>query len=565
MFSDKYTVNLLTSLLIAKGVRQAVLCPGSRDIPLVANFCEADDVECHAVTDERSAAFCALGIALATRQPVALCLTSGSALLNAAPALCEAYYRHVPLVVVSADRPQPWIGRNDGQTMRQHGALAPFVRAQVDLADAEESDDDTCGMQVLQINTALNEALGGERGPVHINLHISEPFFSFNTPHLPTARCIRPLVCDTLGQEALSVARRFMGAPRRMIVVGQLPSEDLETDALLRLLEGRCVVVSECLASSAAGPADSVMGALMGVGAVDDVDFLVSMGGNFIGKNIKRYLRAHAVGEHWEVNADGVAHDTFGAQTGVIRADAKTFLRALLDVEAVDTAPCPALGRWRSAVGAATEAIASHCPAYSMIMAVSELEGRMARGGAPCHVHYANSMAVRVGALYAHHYVWCNRGVNGIEGSLSTAAGFSLATSDKVVCVTGDLSFFYDQNALWNDRLRGNLRILLVNNSGGAIFSQLDGLSLKPETMRFVAGQHAVSARGVCEQHHVEYLQARGADELAWSMDRLLDDAAERPVVLEVFTRTEDDRREYAALAERLKRACRQLIRNTSL
>lgn len=123
MYSDKNIVNILTSFLIAKGVRKAVVCPGSRNVPLVNNMVEAEQIECFPVTDERSAGFYALGMSLRLGEPVVVCVTSGSALLNVAPAMAEAYYRHVPLILVSADRPKAWIDRLDGQTMCQSGAL----------------------------------------------------------------------------------------------------------------------------------------------------------------------------------------------------------------------------------------------------------------------------------------------------------------------------------------------------------------------------------------------------------------------------------------------------------
>ncbi len=551
MYSDKHTVNALVALLIAKGVRQAVLCPGSRNIPLVADFCEAAQVACHAVTDERSAGFYAMGIALATGQPVVLCLTSGSALLNAAPAVCEAYYRHVPLIVVSADRPKAWIGRNDGQTMVQTGALANFVRAQADIDDADPADTDTCAMQSLLLNATINKALDGERGPAHINVHLSEPLFAFGTPQLPPVRNIVPLATDHDGDGPLAaLASRFMTAPNRMVVIGQLPHADRETDRLVERLKDCCLVVGECLSSAAGEPADRIMDVFRR-STPPPIDVLVSLGGNFVGKNIKAFLRTHTVREHWEVNADGQAHDTFGAQTAIMKADTKALLKALLAAGTAG-APCPAREQWNKAKERTLRAVGSYKPPFSQMLAVLAFENALDGLPGPWHVHYGNSMAVRVGSLYAHHYVWCNRGVNGIEGSLSTAAGFSLATADRVFCVVGDLSFFYDQNALWNNSLKGNLRILVINNAGGGIFAQLGGLHLPDKTMHFVAGQHTATAKGICGQNGLRYLQAGNADELQRTLPAFMAGAADRPVVLEVFTNADDDRKAMRDLADRL-------------
>ena len=163
------------------------------------------------------------------------------------------------------------------------------------------------------------------------------------------------------------------------------------------------------------------------------------------------------------------------------------------------------------------------------------------------HIHYANSSAIRLANIYARHPVWCNRGVNGIEGSLSTAAGFSLATRQQgqpTFCVVGDLSFFYDQNALWNQELGGNLRILLLNNGGGGIFSQLKGLADSP-AHHLVAGTHHTSAEGICRQNNVGYLHANNIEQLYQGIEQLITMKSQRPVLLEVFTDSQDDLQAY--------------------
>ena len=158
-------------------------------------------------------------------------------------------------------------------------------------------------------------------------------------------------------------------------------------------------------------------------------------------------------------------------------------------------------------------------------------------------IHYANSSAIRLANIYAQHPVFCNRGVNGIEGSLSTAAGFSCVTDDVVFCVIGDLSFFYDQNALWNQNLRGNLRILLLNNGRGGIFNRLPGLENSPARDRFVAAEHHTSAEGICQQNQVAYLKAVNMEEMQEGIATLFNKVSDTPVLLEVFTSPADDQK----------------------
>ena len=216
MFSNKKNVNILTALLAAHGIRHAVVCPGSRNAPIVHNLNEHPDIVCYPVTDERSAGFYAIGMMQALDEPVVVCVTSGTALLNLAPAVAEAWYQHLPLIVVSADRPEPWIDQLDGQTLPQPGALGRFVRRTVSLPETEEW---YCNRLV---NEALLDAMADDARPVHINVPITEPLFSFDVPQLPDVRmvmrtspardydCLHPALVD-----GLTAARR------PMIVFGQ--------------------------------------------------------------------------------------------------------------------------------------------------------------------------------------------------------------------------------------------------------------------------------------------------------------------------------------------------------
>ena len=131
--------------------------------------------------------------------------------------------------------------------------------------------------------------------------------------------------------------------------------------------------------------------------------------------------------------------------------------------------------------------------------------------------------------------------MNGIEGSLSTAVGFAATTDDKVFCIVGDLSFFYDQNALWNQNLGGNLRIILLNNDGGGIFSSLKGLEQNEERKQFIAGEHHTQAQGICAQNDVGYLKARNMEEMQIGIVTLLTKETVRPLLLEVQTDMETD------------------------
>ena len=502
MYSNKENVNILTALLVAHGIRHAVVCPGSRNAPIVHNLNECPDIRCYPVTDERSAGFYALGMSQALHAPVVVCVTSGTALLNLAPAVAEAYYQHIPLVVVSADRPRQWIDQLDGQTLPQPDALGRFVRKAVALP--EPHDDESR----WYCNRLVNEALMVRHAPVHINIPITEPLFLFTVVALPQERKIECLPADIQPTTLAHLGRMFMQSKRPMLITGQPLNPHLDEAVLLVQDDERYVP-----------------------------DFVLYIGGSIVSKRLKHFLRKAK--ETWVVNETGEVNDTFMNLTYLVQGDGEVVadhVRFLLEDQ-----PHPFVQLWDQLIRRIHVQAAAYEPVYSQMAAVRCFESHLSVLSSQFSVHYANSSAIRLANIYAQHTVFCNRGVNGIEGSLSTAAGFSCVTDDRVYCVVGDLSFFYDQNALWNQNLRGNLRILLLNNGKGAIFNMLPGLEQSPARDKFVAAEHHTSAEGICQQNHVAYLKATNMEEMQQGIAALFHQESDRPVLLEVFTSPADD------------------------
>ena len=551
MYSNKENVNILTALLVKHQVRRTVVCPGSRNAPIVHNLNECPQIKCYPVTDERSAGFFALGLALEedAPQPVAICVTSGTALLNVLPAVAEAYYQHVPLIVISADRPPQWIDQLDGQTLPQPNALGRFVRKSVNLPETTDNESR------WYVNRLVNEALLAMNhpylAPVHINVPIAEPLFGFNTPCLPDERLIRicfPKGCTQGVENSLVLA--FQHARRPMIVIGQTHSDfviDDQCPEVMELLNQRAVVLTErlCSYSTETVHFDEVLAAI-GDGNDYQPDLVISLGGTLVSKRLKRFLR-ESQAEVIRLCEDGEPTDTFMHLTEVLVCQPEKAL-AFLASHTEPSADSAFLARWRQALQVASEHARDYHPhRFSTLQAVKTFEERLAHALYIYKVHYANSTAVRLANIFAQHPVWCNRGVNGIEGSLSTAVGMAAETSEKVFCVIGDLSFFYDQNALWNQNLGGNLRILLLNNGGGCIFRQLKGLETSPARDHMVAGGHQTTADGICRQSGTDYQKATNAEELRRGIDWLLAPDDNRPRLLEVFTDADADSEELQA------------------
>lgn len=558
-YSDKENVNILTALLVAHGIRHAVVCPGSRNAPIVHNLNECPHITCHPVTDERSAGFYALGMAQILTHPVVVCVTSGTALLNLLPAAAEAYYQHVPLVVISADRPAMWIDQQDGQTLPQLDALGRFVSKAVSLP--EPSTDD----ERWYCNRLVNEVLlccqrhGGS--PVHLNVPISEPLFTFNVPALPTVRVIRQVTATTDVGHCQPLLADIQSAQRPMIVVGQLSNKEAQRMALqLCELSADVVVVYECLGMACHEDAprypdspterlspqhiDKVLARMQQVEQYQP-DVVVYLGGTLVSKRLKAFLRQSPPAKTWIVNERGAIYDTFQNLTGVIEGAPydvlEVILRYVRGEKERQRLPFESgfRSRWTTLIQQVQAQNEHFHPPYSSWQAVKRFFETASNKGRYI-LHAANSMSVRLVNHFASDYVFCNRGVNGIDGSLSTAAGCSLVTTQNVYCVIGDLSFFYDQNALWHS-LGGNFRVLLLNNGGGVIFQSLPGLKDSTAQQTLISAQHHTAACGICQQNNVAYLSAHDEEELENNMNRFVNDNFDRPVVFEVFTSQEQD------------------------
>lgn len=589
MFSNKENINILTSLLLEYGVSDAVVCPGSRNAPIVHNLSQCQSIRCHPVTDERSAGFYALGIAQATQRPTVVCVTSGTALLNLAPAVAEAYYQHVPLVVVSADRPVQWIDQLDGQTLPQPDALGRFVRKAVSLpephvasvgsgdgfeavgkgvlSDGDKRLDEERWMCRRLVNEALHAATCRQPAPVHINVPITEPLFAFDVAELPVAKRFRQMEKVSFLNQQRQLFERFFSADRPMIVIGQMAYGIISPETI-RSLSQHYVVMAEPLSNLHYQTIhfDEAVRVVEGLDRNESLqyvpDYIIYIGDTLVSKPTRRWLRSTKA-TSCVITPDALnIHDPITTLEDIVECpleDVDLLLSSFCDiydnpedfeddedVMAHEDSRHGFHACWQQLLDRCAERAEAYEPGFSQMATVKYFEEQLADLDTDICVHYANSSAVRLACIYAQHYVWCNRGVNGIEGSLSTAAGFSLATDALTVCVIGDLSFFYDQNALWNSNIGGNLRIVLLNNSGGGIFRQLKGLDKSPVATSFVAAQHETTAQGICTQNDIGYISAKDMGEMQIGIVTLLTRETNRPMLLEVFTDVDEDMKAMA-------------------
>ena len=550
--SDIPAVRELVALMQAHGVTRCVLCPGSRNAPIVRSLSSSSAFSCRAVTDERSAGYVALGWSAAAHgAPVAVCVTSGSALLNLHPAVAEAHYRHLPLLVLSADRPGAWIGQQDGQTLPQPGVYGTLTIRNLSLPESGDA---------WHRNRLINEALlalqrrGG--GPVHLNIPLALPLSGVCAAEPAPPRVIRLSRLDDEADGDLLRAA-VAAAPRRMLLLGQLPRRPLWAEAFRR---AGWAVIGEHL-SNAGAIAQTRPERLLAAQLTDEEacalspDLLISCGGCLISPRLKQLLRRCPPREHWHVSPDGEVIDSFCCLSRCLVGSPER-MAFLADAPAADRRYAE---RWMRPARPAGSAAAgkgepsspsggSSEPSASAPSGPALVGALMAKLRPGDTLHLANSSAVRFAQLFDLPdgvQVECNRGTNGIEGSLSTALGYALSPEARglQLLVIGDLSFFYDMNALGLPELPSSLRILLLNNGGGGIFATLPGPS-NP----LVSGICRSRAKGWAVSCGCRYRELRQAGESAEAIAGLMERESDGPVLLEAFTDAARDAAESARL-----------------
>lgn len=531
--TTKRIILQLISLMRSHEIHHVVVCPGSRNAPIVHTLASQSWLHCYPVTDERSAAFVAIGLsdALSVREgcrvPVAVCCTSGSAVLDMSPAVAEAYYRGVPLLVISADRPESWIGQMDGQTLIQPRCFGDMARSYV---LREGDDEETMWYRNRIINEALSLLRDEHHTPVHINVHLSEPLFTFKEGDLPEERFILWQKGVATGGYDLS----FLGENRRtLIVVGQMVPVKRDVEAMVAnvISERRAVVVAENLSNlthidGVVTNIDAILAQQMMVGDLSP-ERVIYIGGHIVSKRLKQYLRGVKPMQCIRLTDSSQIEDTFMCVTHQYGEDTFSSVVSSLVGDNGEY-----ITKWQEVSRSVKKLEGDY--GYSMQGVVSRVLDTLPEG---VSVSLANSSSVRYAQTFVgrkSNTIYCNRGVNGIDGSLSAAVGQAMATEELVVAVIGDLSFFYDMNALWNVMLPSNLRVLLVNNGGGEIFRTLPGLEQSEHRERYVMAEHRVRAEGWTRDTGCRYMQVEKANQLEGAIDLLLS-PSDRCVVVEVM------------------------------
>ena len=550
----------------AKGIKNIVISPGSRNAPLIIGFSEDPFFSCFSIVDERCAAFFALGIAQQLRKPVAVICTSGSALLNYYPAIAEAFYSNIPLIVVSADRPTYKIDIGDGQTIRQDHVFEKHIGYSVNLKQdvihatetvkeflpkwLSKNTADTVQKNVQKFNDdELNKVLNSTlkyMHPAHINIPFEEPLYD----SIPETTVDALTVFDkTREEEPIQGIDNFISlwktSKRKMVLVGVNHADTIAQELLNKLAEDPSIIVLTETTSNLHHPnffpsIDSIIAPIENSESKEMLfealrpDILLTFGGLIISKKIKAFLRKYKPEHHWHVDTKR-ANDTFFSQPYHVKTGIGYFLSELLNGSRKTKSEY--FSYWSNVkehYRFKREAYLGQIP-FSDLLAFDLISKNIPKNH---HLQLANSSAVRYMQLFDLQpsvHVYCNRGTSGIDGSTSTAIGASLYSQTPTVLITGDISFLYDSNGLWNNYIRPDFRIILINNQGGGIFRILPGQEDAPNFENYFETVHSFDARQLCTMYGIEYFRSNDINSLQLAFKTFYEDST-GPKLLEIIT-----------------------------
>ncbi|WP_343617587.1 2-succinyl-5-enolpyruvyl-6-hydroxy-3-cyclohexene-1-carboxylic-acid synthase [Flavobacterium sp.] len=530
----------IIEICAAKGIQNIIISPGSRNAPLTIGFAQNPNFTCYSIADERCAAFFALGIAQQIKKPTAIVCTSGSALLNYYPALAEAFYSQIPLIVISADRPQSKIDIGDGQTIRQENVFLNHSVFNANLTEEASAEND------LKINKAIETAIL-QKGPVHINAPFEEPLYEMVSELSvePKITSLEEVLETKIIENEAEIVSIWNSSKRKLILIGGINDvNSIDHEILENFANDPSIVVLTETTSNLHHPSfvssiDSL------ITPFDDADFkdlepevLITFGGMIVSKRIKAFLRKYKPVHHWHIDTLR-AYDTFNALSKHFVMEPNDFFNNLLPktefassdyfskIDTIYDLRKTKKQEYLSKIG------------FSDFKVFEKVIGTLPKNS---QLQISNSSAIRYAQLIdidPSIEVFCNRGTSGIDGSTSTAIGAAAASGRETIFITGDISFFYDSNALWNSYIPNNFKIVLINNGGGGIFRILPGHEEKPVFNTYFETSHKLTAEHLAKMYQFNYLTAADLPSLNQKLELFYQ--SDKPVLLEIFTPTKEN------------------------
>ncbi len=540
-------VQILIALLKEHGVRHIVASAGTRNIPFVFSAQRDDFFKFYSVVDERSAAFFAIGIMQVTGESAAVICTSGTAAANYVSAANEAFYQHLPLVIITADRSHYYLNQQEDQCIPQQHLYMDVVKKRVDLPIVRDNEDAWyCGRLV---NEALLEIDHREKGPVHINIQIDPRYpypggdWMINQKEMPKVTPIRRIMAEDPIEKWEALAKEMKGQ-KILIVYGQnMPLSKDNTNVINDFCEKYdAVFFSEHISNlhinnSIHNPT------LINVFDWQSLcpDIIITMGGHRMADPKVALTKLKGKCQHWHVSPEGVISDVTKFQNKIVECHQDFFFKRMAEIGKKCDHPYLEAVRSFESKKLVNTLTADEFD-YSAVYAIKRLIENIPSGSI---LHISNSDSIRIATYFeipSSLKVYCNRGTCGIDGSMSSYIANSYLSRCPSFLVIGDLSFFYDMNALWNKYINGNTRIMLINNGGGAILNWGPYLPVNiPGAQVTTGAEHNATAKGWAESRGFKYLFANDKSSFDNAFPEFLVEKSESPIILEVFTNMSTD------------------------
>lgn len=538
------SINNIAEICFQKGIKNIVLSPGSRCAPLTVAFVRHPGLKTFSIPDERSAAFIALGMAQQSKLPVVLVCTSGTAALNYYPAIAEAYYQQIPLIVITADRPDEWIDQLDGQTIRQQNVYSNHIKKCYQLP-VDYSHPDAHWYVNRVVNEAINISQDLDKGPVHINVPFREPFYPEPTEEIVFDKNVRiinhhncVIQLDNLVEkyivEQLNLSKKIL------IVVGQYEYDLNLINHLNEFCNTYKIPVLADIISNV--PVDNkiyhsditLFNKQLHVNLHPDL--VISFGKSILSKNVKNWLRNTKIKTHIHLQNGSQIADYSQSITTIINIQPSQFFNQLLQ-NTLNVDCSSYLKLWQDTEQSFEDKLTKHFSnsQFSEFEAVYTIVSHLPENSI---LQLANSMSVR----YANYLkidksiqVLSNRGTSGIDGCSSTALGCALETDKIVTLITGDIAFLYDRNAFWNNYLPKNLRVVVLNNNAGGIFRIIDGSNKLPELQEYF---ETIQNNNICDLEFEKVFLCDLVDKKDVLIDKCVDfyKKSDNPKLIEVKT-----------------------------
>lgn len=548
---QNHSCHILISLLVAHGIKNIVLSPGSRNAPIIVAAARNPKLTKTVIVDERCAAFVALGMCKAAngKLPVALVCTSGTALLNYAPAIAEAYYHNLPLIVISADRPIEWIDQDDSQTMHQNEILTKFVKNSFNIPTICETRN-----QQWFVNRVVNDAIltskKDKNGPIHINIQIDEPMHQYINNNCLSQRIISmPQISQMIGEEPFNGLVNDISTKKILIISGFQNCEDKfwgeDLNHKLNTILKQCPNIAMFSESLANIHCDSIIyniDRVLSQIAIEEKiklkpDIIITFGGAIVSRFIKQYLRKITDCQHWHIGVTDTTIDCFQKLTTRINIHPNDFFTQLYNSILNKSFKYNSYqAQWKEYADIAEynhNKYLENCEwsdlkAFSIIL--PQLKGNL---------HLSNGTPIRYHQLFNHnkniHHVYCNRGVSGIDGCTSTAIGYAMLSSKETILISGDLSAQYDIGALAIPNIPNTFKMIVINNGGGGIFKFIKSTSVLDEVDDYFVTKSNLPLSDLAKGFGFNFYSANNEESLSRVLPSFLEEAT-KPSILEITT-----------------------------